>query len=878
MNHLFPVPSPASNNDEIEGRLLQLATLFLFIMAVVLTLSPAARLHEWAVSYRWMHWIGFGVWLAVFVYCHRQISRLLPDRDPYLLPLVGILTGWGLLFIWRLSPTYGMRQTIWLILGAAVLILGIRTPKVINYLQRYKYLWLVGSLILTLLTFFLGTYPGGIGPHLWLGCCGLYMQPTEPLKLLLIVYLAAYLADRLPLSLNLAQTILPSIILTGAAFLILVTQRDLGTAVLLIALFTVIFYIATGRKRIVLISTAFLLISGVAGYGLFDVVRLRVTAWLNPWLDPSGRSYQIVQSLIAFASGGILGQGPGLGNPGIVPVAHADFIYTAIGEETGLLGTTGLILILAILILRGLRIAMHSSQLYHRYLAVGITTLLTGQALLIIGGNLRLFPLTGVTLPFVSYGGSSLVTSFICLTLLFLISDQADLEPALLTNVRPYLYLGGALLAGMAAAMIFNGWWSVWQGPGLVERNDNPRRTINDLYVRRGSLLDRDGKPIDISQGSSGSFNRRYNYPRLGPVTGYTNPSFGLSGLESSLDPYLRGLQGNPASQVSWASLLYGQPPAGLDVRLSLSLSIQKKADDLLENHPGAIVLLNAQTGEILAMASHPSFDPNNLSAIWSKLIVNPQVPLLNRATQGLYSPGTILGPFFLAEAYLTKALPAIPSQLEAPFNNTLLTCTPALQSTTPEWANVVSSGCPQGILTLATSMNENDVSNLYQKLGFFETPILPLPMTQARNKTTVDKLNDYILGQEGISVTPLQMALAAAALSNQGLRPVPRLAMAVNTPQQGWVILPTSDHPVQAIPIDQAESAALTLSVNNEPLWQSVGSAQNGPGKVVTWYIGGTLPGWKGAPIAAAVVLEESNPELARTIGQSLLEATQTP
>lgn len=101
---------------------------------------------------------------------------------------------------------------------------------------------------------------------------------------------------------------------------------------------------------------------------------------------------------------------------------------------------------------------------------------------------------------------------------------------------------------------------------------------------------------------------------------------------------------------------------------------------------------------------------------------------------------------------------------------------------------------------------------------------------------------------------------------------------MAVNTPQQGWVILPTSDHPVQAIPIDQAESAALTLSVNNEPLWQSVGSAQNGPGKVVTWYIGGTLPGWKGAPIAAAVVLEESNPELARTIGQSLLEATQTP
>ena len=878
MNRLFPVSSPASANDEIQGRLLQLATLFLFIMAVILTLSPAVRLHSWSVSYQWMPWIGFTVWLLVFYFLHRLIRRFLPDCDPYLLPLVGVLTGWGLLFIWRLSPINGLRQSIWLVLGAAIVYAGARIPSLINLLQRYKYIWLAGGLLLTLATFLFGTYPGGPGPRLWLGCCGVYLQPTEPLKLLLIVYLAAYLADRLPFSLNLAQTLLPSLVLTGAAFLILVAQRDLGTAVLLIALFTLIFYMATGRLRIVLISGIFLFASGLAGYLLFDVVRLRIDAWINPWLDPSGRSYQIVQSLITIGAGGLFGSGPGLGSPGIVPVAQSDFIFAAIGEETGLLGTAALILILALLTVRSLRIALSSTQAYHRYLAIGITGLLIGQSLLIIGGNLRLFPLTGVTLPFVSYGGSSLVTSFACLTLLFIISNQSEPEPITMPDKWPFLGAGSLLLGGLAIALLFDGWWAVWRGPALITRADNPRPVINDQYVRRGSLLDRDGTPIDVTTGTPGNLTRMYDYPALGPVTGYLSPTFGLSGLESSLDLYLRGLQGNPTSLVLWTSLLYNQPPPGLDVRLSLSLPLQTRADNLLSSHAGAVVLLNAKSGEILVMASHPTFDPNHLSQDWASLISNPQTPLLNRATQGLYSPGTILAPFFLATAGSTGSLPKIPAQLDYPFNGTLLTCTLPVPSSGATWSNLVSNGCPQATLSLASGMSQTNITTLYQKLGFFETPNVPLPVAQAKTSAVITVRNNYILGQEDLSVTPLQMALAAAALSNQGQRPAPRLAMAIDTSQQGWIILPSSGHSAQVFTTSQAAAAAQLLAVANTPTWQALGTAQNGPGKVVTWYIGGTLPTWKGAPMTVAIVLEENNPALAQAIGQALIETTPTP
>jgi cell division protein FtsW (lipid II flippase) len=222
--------------------------------------------------------------------------------------------------------------------SSAVLIAGTRLVT-IDFLRRYKYILLTCGTFLVALTLIFGTNPSGSGPRLWLGYSDFYLQPSEPLKLLLIVFLSAYLADKLPSRLRTIHILYPTVILSSIVILLLVVQRDLGTASIFTALYTVIIYLATGRKRILLISLFLLAFVGVAGYYFVGIVHARVNSWISPWNDPTGSSYQIIQSLIAIANGGILGRGPGLGSPGFIPVAISDFIYAAIAEETGLIGT-----------------------------------------------------------------------------------------------------------------------------------------------------------------------------------------------------------------------------------------------------------------------------------------------------------------------------------------------------------------------------------------------------------------------------------------------------------------------------------------------------------------------------------------------------------
>jgi len=601
------------------------------------------------------------------VLAHRQTSRHLPDRDVYILPLAALLSGFGLLTIWRLEPYFGQRQTLWLAVAMGTFIFGLRLPSNLSFLYRYKYVWLTSGLVLTALTLVFGTNPLGTGPRMWLGCCGIYFQPSEPLKILLIVYLAAYLADHLPTHEDLPKSrallpfLAPTLIMTGLALLLLLVQRDLGTASIFLLLYTVIVYIASRNLRIILAGVVTLIFAGVIGYALFDLVRIRVDAWLNPWVDPSNRSYQIVQSLIAVANGGLLGRGPGLGNPGLVPIPHSDFIFASIAEESGLIGGICLLVVIAFLTERGMRVAINATQPFHSYLAAGITAFLVGQSILIIGGNLRLLPLTGVTLPFVAYGGSSLLTSWICILFLIHISSQEHQEqPYATQQLRPYLQLAAFLLIGLATVALVLGWWAFYRGPDLLTRTDNPRRAIADRYVRRGAILSRNNEAIAISSGKPGEISRQIKYTPLSPVIGYTDPIYGQAGLEASLDAYLRGTQGNPQLMTWWNHILYGQPPPGLDVRLSLDLNLQITADEVLGDSQGAIVLLNAQSGELLAMASHPTYDANQLQENWADLIADEAAPLVNRAWLESYPSGTLLASI-LPNEVLVSGIDSIP-------------------------------------------------------------------------------------------------------------------------------------------------------------------------------------------------------------------------
>lgn len=889
--------SSTISNDQVQGRLFSLAALFLVLYAMALSLSPAARLRTWEVSYLWDHWLAVLLWMALFSLVHRYSTRWLPERDPYLLPCAALLCGWGILTIWRLYPGFGARQSLWLMVTLAFFMAGLRLPEILSFLRRYKYVWLTGGLLLTGLTLLFGTNPmGEIFPRLWLGCCGIFLQPSEPLKLLLIVYLAAYLADHWILNVpfrkvkladsaggrvrNLFATPLlpllaPTLVMAGLALLLLVAQRDLGTASIFLFLYTVIIYVGSGRKQILAAGLLALVLAGSVGYALFDVVRVRMDAWLNPWLDPSGRSYQIVQSLLAIANGGLVGRGPGSGSPGLVPVPHSDFIFAAIAEETGMVGTLGLLLVIALVASRGVRIALRASDSYRRYLAAGLTAYLVGQSILIIGGNLRLMPLTGVTLPFVSYGGSSLLTSFISLLILLHISNQTEARPAALFEPRPYLQLHAFLLAGLAAAALTLGWWSIYRAPVLLGRTDNPRRTIADRYVQRGAILDRNNIPLSTSGGQIGEYFRQTHYPLLSTVLGYTSPVYGQSGLEESLDIYLRGLRGYPSPTLWWEQLRYGQPPPGLDVRLNLDLNLQQVADEQLGERAGAAVLLNSQNGEILVMASHPSFDANRLDQTWNELINDPRAPLLNRAAQGLYSPGAALGPFLLAAAQAEGDVPALPERLDYRLDGRAISC--ALELAVEDWAGAVANGCPGAVAVLGEALGGASLERIYQALGLYTTPQLRIAAGSWSPPQVPVEPALAALGAQ-LRISPLQMALAAASLSGNGTRPAPQLVSAINSPISGWMLMPALEQPVQAIPMGAANTTANALVVAGQPFWQSTAIASNGPGQIVTWYLAGTLANWEGIPLSVAVVLEEAQPELAAQLGQTILRAALEP
>jgi cell division protein FtsW (lipid II flippase) len=801
-------------NDRIQSRLLIWAALFLCLQAVILTLAPAVRERSWDVDYRLSHWAGFLVWGALSAAAHRYLVNHLPDRDPYLFPAASLLSGWGLLLVWRLDEAFGIRQTVWLGVSTGVFLLALRRLNDLSRLRRYKYLILGGGLFITALTLIFGTNPLGFGPRLWLGCCGVYFQPSEPLKILLVIYLSSYLADRASMKLFSFPLLIPTLTVTGLALLLLLVQRDLGTGSLFVLIFTIITFVATGKRRVLLTSALFLLGALWVGYFFIDIIHLRVAGWLNPWQDPSGDSYQIVQSLLAVANGGVIGRGLGIGSPLLVPVAISDFIFAAAAEETGLAGTLGMIASIWLILSRGLTISLHAPDRFRRYLAAGVVAYLGTQSLLIIGGNVRLLPLTGVTLPFVSYGGSSLLTSYIALYLLLVISNIEEDEPAELRDPTPHTALAGALALGFAAVSLTTAWWVLFRGPDLLTRTDNPRRAIADRYVPRGDLLDKNNQPINITEGTSGSYERMYLYPSLAPVTGYTHPVYGQAGLEASLDNYLRGLQGNPSSLILWNQILYGTPPPGLDVRLSIDLALQSIADQTLGAHHGAIVLMNAETGEILAMVSHPGFDPNRLSTDGEALARNPAAPLLNRAAQGLYPIGTASQP--LIRAGFGERQP-----------------------------------------------NDTELRVLYESLGFYQPPVLNLPAAYDAENASARELR----------VSPLHMVLSAAALSNHGIAPPPRIATAVNTLEQGWVVLPALSQPFNALPPGAADEAALAFVKQGKPYWSHVGQASVNQ-TIVTWLTAGTLPDWRGTPLALAIALEENNIFLAEFTGVSIKDA----
>lgn len=356
-------------------------------------------------------------------------------EDELILPLLLVLTGLAMAFSQRLAPALAGRQLAWQLLAVAALAAVLLIPFDLYWLQRYRYTWAALGLGLVALTLVAGrpAIPGG--PPLWLGIGSLRFQPAEALKLLLVVWLAAYLTERRellagaatrigPLRLPPLPYLAPMAIVLGLSLLLLAAQGDLGAALLLYAITLGMLYLASGRASYVLFGLVAFLAGAWLLYRTVGIVEARATLWLDPWSDAQGGGYQLVQALMAFAAGGLMGRGIGFGAPTAIPAVHTDFVYAAIVEEMGLAGAMAVLTVFGLLFLRGFRAASRAEAPFERLLAAGLVLALAVQTLIILGGNLRVIPLTGITLPFVSHGGSSLLVSAIGLGLVLRISAE----------------------------------------------------------------------------------------------------------------------------------------------------------------------------------------------------------------------------------------------------------------------------------------------------------------------------------------------------------------------------------------------------------------------------------------------------------------------
>ncbi len=393
---------------------------------------------------------------GLLLVAHLVIRWAAPYADPLLLPGVALLNGLGLVMIHRLNlarldrvgdlPEPGdisgtaLAQLRWSAIGVALFVAVLLTVRDHRVLQRYTYTAMVAGIALLLLPLVPGLGRSINGARIWIGLAGFSFQPAEVAKIVLMVFFAGYLVVKrdvlalagrrfLGIDLPRGRDLGPILLVWLVGLAILVLQRDLGTSLLFFGSFVMLLYVATERASWLLLGGLLALSGGWVAYQVFGHVQTRIDIWLDPFADPNGRAYQLVQSLYSLAAGGVLGAGLGRGRPELVPYAETDFIAAAIGEELGLTGLMAVLVLYLVLVERGIRASLAVRDGFGTLLGAGLSFIVALQVLVVVGGVTRLIPLTGLTTPFLSYGGSSLVANWALLALLVRISD-AGRRPA----------------------------------------------------------------------------------------------------------------------------------------------------------------------------------------------------------------------------------------------------------------------------------------------------------------------------------------------------------------------------------------------------------------------------------------------------------------
>ena len=787
----------------IELVLLCAAAPIVILLFVMLALSQGQQLGLTTLG------VPVGLFVA-FILAHLAVRKFAVDSDPAILPVVFALSGIGIAFVTRLAPDLAVNQVMWLFLSVACMVIVLGLSRNLDKLSHYKYTLMVIGFLLLLSPLLPVVGTEYYGSRIWLSIGSFSFQPGEVAKVVIVLFVAAYLAAnremlsvftwRLgPFKLPDIRTLLPLLFMWAIALLIVIFEKDLGNAMVFFFVFLAMLYVATGKKFYLVIGFLLMAAGLVGSTLLFNHVQVRIANWLDPFADPQGAGYQMVQALYSMADGDLFGVGIGRGMATLIPIVESDFIFAAIAEECGLLGAAGVLLLYLSFAIRGFLTAARARSDFSSFVAVGVTITICLQAFIIVGGVTRLIPLTGITLPFISQGGSSLLASFIGVGLLLRCGDEGtgveeemtttafnldgvlgrvSLGSRLTTAIIILSVLFALLVANLTVIMVV-------QANDYRNMSGNNHTIAKEAEIKRGTISTYDKVVLATSvPNENGTYDRVYPAGDLASqVVGYYSTRYGTSGIEATQNDVLTGER----SYATWLDVLEAQAgitTPGHDVVLTLDSTIQRAAQDAIAGYTGACVVIDPKSGAILGMASSPTYDAANFASILEAAAAgDTSSALLNRATQSQYAPGSTFKIVTLSAAFENDiadeyTIYSAPGVIEIGGGEVTNFNRNSLGMATLTYATIFSSNTAFG--QLGVDIGASLLVKTADDFGFdteldFDLPVAMSVMSDPKRMTTWETAW-AAAGQpvgtgknNGPIATVLEMAMVGCAIANDG-------------------------------------------------------------------------------------------------------------
>ena len=851
-----------------------------------------------------------------FLIAHVAARILTPDADPGILPITFALSGIGIAFVTRLAPNLAVNQVIWLFVSVAAMIVILAISRKLEKLAHYKYTLMIFGFLLLLSPLLPGIGQEIYGSRIWLQLGSFSLQPGELAKVVIVLALASYLSVNRellsvftwrigPFRLPDIRTLAPMLVMWAVSLLIVVFEKDLGSALVFFFVFLAMLYVSTGKKFYLIMGFLLMAVGFVGAFMGFSHVQIRVHNWLDPFADPQGDGYQMLQGLFSMADGDLFGVGIGRGLCEQIPIVESDFIFAAIAEECGLLGGAGVLLLYLSFAIRGYLVAARAKSDFSSLVAVGLTTTIVLQAFIIVGGVTRLIPLTGLTLPFISQGGSSLLASFIAVGFLMRCGDEGTGVHEEMTNATSSLHANSVLgrvslgrrltttliiLSALFALLVANlTIIMVVQAKDYQSMPGNNHTIAKQASIKRGSVLTADGVvlaesvPVETGNGTI-AYERSYPAGDLASqVIGYYSQRYGTAGLESTYNETLTGDQ----NYATWLDVLNSQAGItrpGNDVTLTIDSRIQQAAQDALDGYTGACVAIDPKTGAILAMASAPTYNAADFEAVLGAASASAgESSLLNRATQSQYAPGSTFKIVTLATALENNVASedtvySSPGEMEIGGGSVTNYNGNSLGNVTLETATAYSSNTV--FAQLGVDMGAEMLVEGADKFGFDSQLSFDLPLAESRMASPTDMSTwetawaavGQPVGDEsstGPFATVLEMALVGCAIADDGTIMHPYLVEGVfnangqrsftasSKPFLAACSQRTADRVTNALKKVVTQGTGIDAQVYGTTVAGKTGTAETGKPLDDSWFVG--FAPADDPQVVVAVVLEQA-------------------